>query len=545
MKITMAQLNPLVGDLEGNATKIIEACQSARQKGAELIIFPELTLTGYPPLDLLERKAFISANLAMKEKLIEKIMGIAFLFGYVAINPGSEGPELQNAAVFAKDGKILGEIRKVLLPQYDVFDECRYFAPGKTAEPVLYGGLRFGITICEDAWNSEDIPVQKGYTENPVADIAPGSDILINLSASPFHVDKVRLRDQLFSGIARQYAIPVLEVNQAGANDTLVFDGASTAYDRKGNIIGRAAAFEEDLILVDLEKNTGDIRLLPEREEDQIHRALVTGIRDYLHKCGFTKAVVGSSGGIDSALVLALAAEALSAENIISVFMPGPYTAADNFEDTRLLAENLKIRLDIVPIQQTMEAMAASSSLFDPESHGITEQNLQARIRGTLIMGYANRYHALALPTGNKAEMAVGYSTLYGDMNGGLAVLGDVSKTRVWALSRRINEKAGFALIPERIIEKAPSAELKPDQRDQDDLPDYGVVDAIVAHHVEDLEDAESIIARGYAENEVRDVIRRIQLNEYKRQQAAPVIRITSRSFGYGRRYPMACRLHY
>lgn len=543
MKIAMAQLNPLVGDLQGNAAKIRQASEKARKLGADLVLFSELVLTGYPPLDLLERRAFIQANLTARDQLIQDIQGIALLFGYVAENPSPEGPRLQNAAVLARDGRILGEFRKTLLPQYDVFDECRYFAPGSPAAPVLYQGLRLGVTLCEDAWNTGHVTPANRYAADPVAAIAPHCDILLNLSASPFHVDKGILRDRLFSGIAKQYSLPVLEVNQAGANDTLVFDGLSTAYDARGEILARAAAFEEDLVLVDMEKKSGEIRPIPADGLDQIHRALVTGIRDYLHKCGFSKAVVGSSGGIDSALVLALAVEALGAENVISIFMPGPYTAQENFEDTERLAENLKIRLDVLPIEESMATMAAASPIFDLKSHGITEQNLQARIRGTFLMAYANRYNAMALPTGNKAEMAVGYSTLYGDMNGGLAVLGDVSKTRVWALARRINEKTGFPLIPERIIAKAPSAELKPDQKDQDDLPPYEVVDAIVAHHVEEFEDADAIIARGYPEAFVRDVLRRIQYNEYKRQQAAPVIRITSKNFGYGRRYPMACKV--
>lgn len=545
MKIAMAQVNPVVGDVLGNAEKIKKSAEEARMQGADLVVFPELTLTGYPPLDLLERPAFVQGNLEAKKRLVEEIKGIGVLFGYVAENSASHGPRLQNAAVLFENGRILAEIRKTLLPQYDVFDERRYFAPGQAAPPILYKGLRLGISICEDAWNDAAPTGKHLYTTDPIAEMAGDSDLLINLSASPFHVDKIHTRDRLFSGIAKKYGIPVIEVNQVGANDSLIFDGASTAYGKRGQVFARAHAFEEDLILVDVKEEKGVLRSFSMESLDQIEEALVLGIRDYIHKCGFSRVVIGLSGGIDSALVLALAAKALGPENVISLFMPGPYTAEENFSDTKNLAENFKVRLDVLPIDASFKVMAEASPVFDPAGHGITEQNLQARIRGTFLMAYANRFDAVALPTGNKAELAVGYSTLYGDMNGGLLVLGDLSKTKVWDLSRRINEKAGFPMIPERIIEKAPSAELKPGQKDQDDLPEYFLLDAIVALFVEELEDEDAIIARGYPREMVRDVLRRIRFSEHKRQQAAPVLRITSKNFGFGRRYPTACRVRF
>lgn len=541
MKIAMAQLNPLVGDILGNAEKIRKMSEGARLHGADLVVFPELALTGCPPLDLLERPAFVRGNLEAKKRLVEEIQGIGVLFGYVTEDASLPG--LQNAAVLAENGKIIAEIRKTFLSEYDVFDERRYFLPGKPASPVRYKGMRLGICICEETWHHKIFTKKQFCPADSVAEMAGDSDLLITLSASFFHVDKIRMKDRFFSGVAEKYGIPVVEVNQVGTNDSLIFDGASTAYGRKGEVFARAQAFREDLVLLDVEKEEGLVHSFSTHPLDQIEGALVLGIRDYLRKCGFSKAVVGLSGGIDSALVLVLAVRALGPENVISVFMPGPYTPEENFSDTKILADNLKVRMDVLPIDSGMKAMAAATQVFDLSRHGIAEQNLQARIRGTFLMAYANRYHAIALPTSNKAELAVGYGTLYGDMNGGLLVLGDLSKTRVWDLSGRINEKAGFALIPERIIEKAPSAELKPGQKDQDDLPEYPLLDAIVALFVEECEDEEAIIRRGYPPEVVRTVVQKIRLNEYKRQQAAPVLRITSRSFGPGRRYPSACRV--
>lgn len=545
MKIAICQLNPVVGDIQGNCDQILRAAHTAKEAGCDLVVCSELALTGYPPRDLLEREDFIRANLAAKDRLIREISGIGIAFGYVEKNPAPKGPRLCNAAVLAEDGVILSTVTKTLLPEYDVFDERRYFAPGSPAAPVQFRGKTIGITICEDAWNTGDVTMPVPYDIDPVDVIAPSSDILLNLSASPFHAGKIRFRDTIFSGIARRYGIPVVHVNQTGANDMLIFDGASAAYGPDGRLIARAAAFATDAIIVDTETLTGPVRPLPEDDLDRIYEALVLGTRDYLAKCGFTKAVIGSSGGIDSALTAAIAVAALGPENVTTVFMPSRYTDDDNYQDTRELAENLGVKLDTIPIGEAFNAFINMSPLFDAEAHGVTEQNIQARIRGTLLMAYANTLNAIVLTTGNKAEVAVGYCTLYGDMNGGLAVLGDLTKTRVWDLSCRINETAGRILIPRRIIEKPPTAELKPGQTDQDDLPPYAVVDAIVERYIEAHQDAETIIAAGFDREAVEDIIRRIRINEYKRQQAAPILKVTDKNFGYGRRYPIACRIRY
>jgi len=541
MKIALAQINPIIGDFDYNFNKIKSFADKAASLSCDLAVFSELVISGYPPRDLLEKKDFADANIACLNRLISSIRGIGVICGFVEKNPGNEGNPLYNSAVLFEDGKILYQVRKRLLPTYDVFDEARYFEPGTEFESYSYKGRRIGLTVCEDMWNDKDIFKRRFYHTDPVAlMVKDGADMILNVSASPYHAGKREFKWNLLGSVARKYGIPVVSVNQVGGNDSLLFDGISTAFDSSGNRRSQACDFREDLVIFDSETFEGDIHEITASDTESVLNALIMGTRDYMKKCGFSKAVIGLSGGIDSALTAYIAAEALGRENVLTVFMPSPYTSRENYEDTRQFADNLGLEYKMIPIDDIFKTFLKVLSPDFNDDPGITEQNIQARIRGTLLMGISNRDGSLLLSTGNKSELAVGYCTMYGDMNGGLAVISDVPKTMVYEISRFINREKEY--IPSRVIEKAPSAELKPDQTDQDDLPAYSILDAILKGYVEELKSPDELAADGFDKKLVADVISRISRNEYKRHQAAPGLKVTSKAFGYGRRYPLAQR---
>jgi len=541
MKIALAQINPIIGDFDYNFNKIKSFADKAASLSCDLAVFSELVISGYPPRDLLEKKDFADANIACLNRLISSIRGIGVICGFVEKNPGNEGNPLYNSAVLFEDGKILYQVRKRLLPTYDVFDEARYFEPGTEFKSYSYKGRRIGLTVCEDMWNDKDIFKRRFYHTDPVAMmVKDGADMILNVSASPYHAGKREFKWNLLGSVARKYGIPVVSVNQVGGNDSLLFDGISAAFDSSGNRRSQACDFKEDLVIFDSETFEGDIHEITASDTESVLNALIMGTRDYMKKCGFSKAVIGLSGGIDSALTAYIAAEALGRENVLTVFMPSPYTSRENYEDTRQFADNLGLEYKVIPIDDIFKTFLKVLSPDFNDDPGITEQNIQARIRGTLLMGISNRDGSLLLSTGNKSELAVGYCTMYGDMNGGLAVISDVPKTMVYEVSRFINREKEY--IPSRVIEKAPSAELKPDQTDQDDLPAYSVLDAILKGYVEELKSPDELAAEGFDKKLVADVISRISRNEYKRHQAAPGLKVTSKAFGYGRRYPLAQR---
>ena len=558
MKIALAQINPTIGDFTGNLDKIVAASRRAAAQGARLTVFSELVLCGYPPADFLEKPSFLARCRAAVDELAEATRDLptAVLAG-VALPAERERAKLVspqagicwgerpavNAAVLLDGGRLLLEQHKQLLPFYDVFDEQRYFAPSRPQQVVELDGLRLAITICEDAWNDKNFWQQRLYAVDPVEELMrqqPG--IHINLSSSPFWHGKRALRRQMLSVIARQYAIPVLLVNQVGGNDSLIFDGTSLALNARGELVAQAASFAEDLILVD-PFNAPPLPIPPEDDTEAAYRALVLGTRDYVRKCGFSKVLVALSGGIDSALVAAIAADALGAENVVAVGMPSPYSSAGSIDDSRRLAANLGIRYEVIGISGLFaEFTRALEPLFAETSSDITEENIQSRIRGVLLMALSNKFSALVLTTGNKSEMAVGYCTLYGDMVGALAVIGDLVKTRVYQLCRWINRSR--EVIPVAILEKPPSAELRPDQKDTDSLPPYEVLDPILEAYVERYETPEQIAqANGFPLELVQQVVRLVERSEYKRQQAAPVLKVTSKSFGMGRRFPIAVKV--
>ncbi len=543
MKIALVQTNPLIGDFRYNCRKILDGCLAAVEKSCSLAIFPELALSGYPPHDLLERSAFLAAHDQALSDLCEQLPGIDLLLGCIEQrNSQDNGKKLHNSAYLIRDGKIVQRIQKQLLPTYDVFDEKRWFEPGSVSEVIKIDGLRLGISICEDIWHSEigeyDLdPVQALFAAN--SDV----DCLVNISASPFQRNKETVRHRIFKAICTKYHVPLLYVNQVGGQDSLLFDGRSLLMDSSGTVQAKALGFVEDILIVDSDDWSGELHEPAEENPlAAVHDALVMGVRDYIGKCGFQSVVLGLSGGIDSALTAALAVEAIGPENVTGVALPSPYSSEDSMEDAEALANNLACTFEVIPISDLFATFKKSLHplLADTPSSvsELTEQNLQARIRGNLLMALSNSFGHLLLSTGNKSEMAVGYCTLYGDMNGGLAVISDVPKQLVYELSRYINRER--EIIPLRSITKAPTAELKPEQCDQDDLPDYEILDQILELHLEKYLGVQEITARGFSEELVSDILRRVRINEYKRKQAPIGLKVTSKAFGSGRRYPNA-----
>jgi NAD+ synthase (glutamine-hydrolysing) len=543
VKIALGQINPTVGDFSGNASKIIDFSRRAQQAGAGLILFPELSICGYPPRDLVERSSFVTRNRESAEHIAAQTWGIAVICGLVTPAQSDAGKSVMNSAALLMDGKIGFTQSKMLLPTYDVFDEMRNFAPAKSQELFSFCGNRMALTICEDAWNDKHFWRKRLYTIDPVeALIKNGGNFVLNISASPFWIGKRELRRDMLASIARQHKVPVVLVNQVGGNDSLVFDGSSLVLDREGKVVAQGRSFAEDLIYFDSQTLSGEMHEQIPGDEASVYSALVLGTRDYMHKCGFQKAIIGLSGGIDSALTAVIAADAVGPENVIGVGMPGPYSSQGSIDDARTLAKNLGIRFELLSINPAYEAYRATlQTVFAGQKEDVTEENIQSRSRGTLLMALSNKFGAIVLSTGNKSELGVGYCTLYGDMVGGLAVISDVPKTLVYRLSEYVNSQR--AVIPQDTIEKPPSAELRPDQKDSDSLPPYEVLDAVLEDYVEDLHSAEQIAAdRGFNIELVRRVIRMVDRAEYKRQQAAPGLKISPKAFGYGRRFPIAAR---
>jgi NAD+ synthetase len=551
MKIAIAQLNPTIGDLEGNAEKILKAAQRATQEDVRLLLTPELSLCGYPPRDLLMNPNFVDAIAMKLAELAEKIpAGLAVLVGTVQPNLRSQstgGKSLFNSVALLENGQIRDVFHKRLLPTYDVFDEDRYFEPGNQPNQFELDGVRIGVTICEDLWNDEEFWGKRTYMLNPIADLAQaGVAFTINLSASPYTVGKQKTRESLLKHGATRFNQPIVYANQVGGNDDLIFDGNSVAVDRQGKVIARACGFEEDWLVIEYDAETQDFRqssIVPEPicEEAELWAALVLGVRDYVRKCGFSKIVLGLSGGIDSALVAAIAAAAVGAENVLGILMPSPYSSDHSVQDALELAKNLGIQTQILPIGTLMECYDQTLEiLFAGTSFGIAEENIQSRIRGTLLMGISNKFGYLLVSTGNKSEMAVGYCTLYGDMNGGLAAIADVPKTRVYKICEWLNQSK--MTIPVNILTKAPSAELKPGQKDQDSLPDYDVLDDILDRYIHRHESLSEIVAAGHDAMIVERVAKLIRIAEFKRKQAPPGLKVTDRAFGTGWRMPIASK---
>jgi NAD+ synthetase len=549
VKIALAQINPTVGDFSGNLEKIVAASRRAATLGARLTVFSELVICGYPPADFLEKPSFLARCRTAVDELAAatRELQTAVLAGVALPAEGETGKPAVNAAVLLDGGRLLLEQHKRLLPFYDVFDEQRYFAASRPQQVVELDGVRLAITICEDAWNDKNFWPRRLYKVDPMEELMRQQPAVhINLSSSPFWHGKRAIRREMLAAIARRDGVPVLMCNQVGGNDSLIFDGSSLALNARGELIAQAASFEEDLVVVDPLNPGVDAPVLAAQAEDDTaaaYQALVLGTRDYVRKCGFRKALVGLSGGIDSALVAAIAKDALGAENVLGIGMPSPYSSAGSIDDSRQLAANLGIRYEVIGISGLFgEYTRALEPLFAGMKPDTTEENIQSRIRGDLLMALSNKFSALVLTTGNKSEMAVGYCTLYGDMVGALAVIGDLVKTRVYAVCRWLNRSG--EVIPQAVLEKPPSAELRPDQKDIDSLPPYEVLDPILEAYVERYETPERIaLEHGFSLELVQQVVRLVERSEYKRQQAAPVLKVTSKSFGMGRRFPIAVKV--
>ncbi len=543
MKIALGQINPTVGDFSGNAQKIIDFSRRAQAAGAGLILFPELSVCGYPPRDLVERPSFVARNRETVDRIAAETNGIAVICGLVTPADAETGKSVMNSAALLRDGRLAFLQSKMLLPTYDVFDEMRNFAPARSQDLFDFCGNRMALTICEDAWNDKDFWNKRLYGTDPIeALLRSGGNFVLNISASPFWLGKRELRTNMLATIARNDRVPVVMVNQVGGNDSLLFDGSSLVLDREGKVIAQGKSFEEDLIYFDSATLKGEIHEQIEGEEASAFAALVLGTRDYTRKCGFKQVVIGLSGGIDSALTAAIATEAVGPENVIGVGMPGPYSSQGSIDDARQLATNLGIRFELLPIGDICNSYRATlKGVFAGLKEDVTEENIQARARGTLLMALSNKFNAIVLSTGNKSELAVGYCTLYGDMVGGLAVISDVPKTLVYRISHYVNSRR--PVIPQDSLEKPPSAELRPNQKDSDSLPPYDVLDAILEDYVEESHSAAQIAQdHGFDIELVKRVTRMIDRAEYKRQQAAPGIKISAKAFGYGRRLPIAAK---
>jgi len=539
MRVGLAQIDPLIGDFEGNAHKICLEIDRARGADCDLVVFPEMALVGYPPRDLLELRDFVSASRRQWPRIMNAAKGIGVICGVVDENDGA-GKPYRNTALFIADGKVLAAYHKRLLPSYDVFDEERYFEPGQRAVLLEWGGERVGLTICEDIWNVAEYLPRPLYRCDPVCELmAERASLIINISASPYHVGKASWVAGLLGSHAVRSGAQLVYVNQVGGNDELVFQGRSMVWTPSGELAASGADFREDFVVYDTRSRQGDRHASSLENGAEVIEGLLLGLRDYARKCGFSSSLVGLSGGVDSAVVACLAAMALGPGNVLGVAMPGPYNAPESLSDAEDLAGRLGVQFQVLPIHDLFESsLRTLQPAFEGMPRDVTEENLQARIRGMVLMALSNKFNRLLLSTGNKSEMAVGYCTLYGDMNGGLAVLGDVPKTMVYDIARELNRR--HAWIPGRILERAPSAELRPDQKDQDTLPPYEVLDGILAAYVEGRLPASEIVARGWDPEIVRWVIRRVDQNEYKRWQAPPILRVTSKAFGIGRRFPIA-----
>jgi NAD+ synthase (glutamine-hydrolysing) len=540
MKIALAQFNPTVGDFAGNSARILSLAAQAQQRGADLAVFSELCLCGYFPQDLLERPSFIDRNQKELKALAAKLP-LPSIVGYAGRVKNGKGKSIANKAALIADGRVVFEQSKMLLPTYDVFDESRHFQPADRQFVYGLGNEQLGITICEDVWNEEGFWIRPLYDRDPVVEIfKQGTTVLLNISASPYTIDKRSLRLEMLRSIAVKHRRPVVYVNQFGGNDSLLFDGASLALTAEGHVAAQALAFEEDLVMFDTVTGQGEIHDQPKEEIAYAYKAIITGTRDYVHKCGFKKVLIGLSGGIDSAVVASIAVEALGKENVLGVSMPGPFSSGGSKSDAQVLAENLGIEFRTIPISDVFDAYRkALHPVFVGRTPDVTEENIQARIRGNYLMALSNKFGSMVLSTGNKSELAVGYCTLYGDMAGGLAVISDVPKLMVYELARWINRDR--ELIPLSSIEKPPSAELRPDQKDEDSLPPYDVLDRILKSYIEDLHAPQEIADHyGFDLKLVQDIALLVDRNEYKRKQAAPGLKITSRAFGFGRPFPIA-----
>jgi NAD+ synthase/NAD+ synthase (glutamine-hydrolysing) len=551
MRIALAQINNTVGDLAANAAKIAEFAGRADKMGADLVAFPELALTGYPPRDLVEKDSFLECTAATLETLAQRTAGLraALVVGYVGRSPENAAIKAQNSAAVICDGRVVFRQDKMLLPNYDVFDEARYFQPGAGQEIVEIAGTRVALAICEDAWNDKQFWERRRYARDPVEELVQkGAEVVLSINASPWNIGKRRQRESIFRAAALRFQLPVVYTHMVGGNDQLVFDGSSFAMTAQGEMVTCAKSFEEDLVMFDTKTGQGDDHANHISGDDAVYEALVLGTRDYIRKCGFRRVLVGLSGGIDSALVAAIATEAVGKEDVMGVGMPGPHSSDHSLTDARALAQNLGIRFEVVGIKDGYNAMMQTlSPLFHGYQPDTAEENLQSRLRGVTLMALSNKLGALVLTTGNKSEIAVGYCTLYGDMCGGLAVISDVPKTMVYRLSRVANKRAAAQgltpPIPENTFVKPPSAELRPDQKDTDSLPEYPLLDAILESYIEHYASVPEIARKlNIPEELARDIVRKVDRNEYKRQQAAPGLRITSKAFGVGRRFPIAHR---